>query len=257
MIIGIITVVALLFGSGSFETFFLPNFEKGVKEFVIGKERQKEITGDLKKAKGISKEYNKERKSDIKQFESMNSSRLTNEEDFAAYFTKIQAKRVSMQKELIDARIHINKKIEISEWNSIVAFASDSSAEFLKKEQKKSEKKSSNKLVEPFEKTLKLISQVVNSENQKDLIEGLGSFRINIDKLSTNLENIYVNNKTVLTKKDAAKEELMEIAEELNSLRKTTYTEVVSFHMLVKKHTNEEEWGKIMKSFNKELEISN
>ena len=61
MIIGIITALTILFGSGAFEVFFLPNFEKGVKEYVIEKERQKEITSDLKQVKGISKEYYKKR----------------------------------------------------------------------------------------------------------------------------------------------------------------------------------------------------
>lgn len=257
MIIGIITALTILFGSGTFEVFFLPNFEKGVKEYVIGKERQKEITSDLKQVKGISKEYYKKRKSDIKRFESLNSSRLTNEEDFAEFFTIIQAKRDSMQKELIDARIHINTKIESSEWDSIVAFASASSAKLLEKEQKKNEKKSNKKSKELFDNTLKSISQVGNSENQKHLIDGIDRFRVEIDKLSTNLENVYVNNKAILTKKDTSKQDLMKIAEELNMLRYTTYMEVVTFHKLVKNHTNEEEWEKIMKSFNKELTIPN
>ena len=203
------------------------------------------------------KEYNKERKSDIKQFESMNSSRLTNEEDFTEFFTKSQTKRVSMQKELIDARININEKIESSEWDFIVAFASDSGAELLEKEQKKNEKNNNKKPKEPFDNTLKSISEVVNSENQKNLIEGLGNFRIEIDKLSTNLEKVYVDNKSILNKKDATKQDLMKIAEEINILRNTPYIEVVAFHMLVKKHTNEEGWKKIMKSFNKELTIPN
>lgn len=257
MIIGIITALTILFGSGTFEVFYLPNFEKGVKEYVIGKERQKEITSDLKQVKGISKEYYKKRKSDIKQFESMNSSRLTNEEDFAEFFTKIQVKRDSMQRELIDARIHINTKIESSEWDSIVAFASTSSAKLLEKEQKKNEKKSGKKSKDLFDNTLKSFSQVVNSENQKYLIDGLDSLRVEINILSTNLEKVYIDNKAILTKKNATKQDLMKIAEQLNMLRNTTFMEVVAFHMLVKKHTNEEEWKKIMKSFNKELTIPN
>lgn len=253
MIVGIITIITLLFGSGSFDVFFLPEFEKGVKEYVIGKERKKEITGDLKVVTKIYKEYNKERKSDIKQFETMYSSRSTNEEDFAEYFTNIQAKRVSMQNEVIDARILINEKFESAEWDSIVAFSNASSTKVLEKEQKKNEKKSSKKSKESFEKTLKSISQVANSENQKSLIEGLDSFKLKIEKLSTNLERVYVNNKTVLTKKDAEKKDLMKIAEKMNVLRNDTFKEVVTFHMLVKKHTNEDEWKKIMKSFNKDL----
>ena len=53
MIVGTIALISLLFGSGAFDVFFLPNFEKGVKEYVIGKERQKEITSDLKIVKSV------------------------------------------------------------------------------------------------------------------------------------------------------------------------------------------------------------
>tara|TARA_B110000908_G_C10136995_1_gene394922 strand:- start:136 stop:516 length:381 start_codon:yes stop_codon:yes gene_type:complete len=126
MIVALIAAIGLLFGSGS-EVFFLPDFEKGVKEYVIGKERKKEVANDLKKVKDISKEFHKERKVDFKEFQNMNSSRETNQKDFTEFFTKIQAKRVSMQEELIEARLQINKKIEPSEWNSIVAFSSASS----------------------------------------------------------------------------------------------------------------------------------
>lgn len=253
MIVGTIALLSLLFGPGSFDVFFLPGFEKGVKEYVIGKERQKEIAGDIKKVKDLSKEFYKERKADVKEFESLNSSRITTEEDFINLFTKIQAKRVSLQKELIDVRIYTYEKIKPSEWDLINEFTSASAAEILEKEQKKNNKKSK----EPFENTLKSISQVVNSEKQKHLIEGLDSFRVEINKLSINLEKVYVANKAVLTKKDATKQDLMKIAEELNVLRRTAYMEVVSFHMLVKKYTNDEGWKKIMKSFNKELAIPN
>ena len=43
MIVGIITILTMLFGPGAVDMFFMPDFDKGVKEYVIEKERKKDV----------------------------------------------------------------------------------------------------------------------------------------------------------------------------------------------------------------------
>lgn len=258
MIIGIATLIAMLFGGGSFEVFFLADFEKGVKEYVIEKDRQKEILSDLKESKKIFKDFNKERNSDYKLFKKMNESRLTTETDFSVFFEDIQKRRVLVQNELIDSRITVNDKIHSMEWDSIIAFSKNSVDKSLEKAQKKADKKSDKKTKEAFSNTRKTISErVVDSEKQKNISGGLDGLILTLEELSSNLATITNENLVIITGKDASKSDLLKMAGEMNELRILTYKELVSFHMLVKENTNVEKFEKIMKSFNKELTITN
>ena len=51
MLIATITALAILFGGGTFETFFIDDLRKGVKEYVVEDERKDEILDDLKRSK--------------------------------------------------------------------------------------------------------------------------------------------------------------------------------------------------------------
>jgi len=59
MIAGTIALLTFLFGGGSFEIFFVDQLENGVKEFVVEKDRQKEILDELKTSKAFIKKFNK------------------------------------------------------------------------------------------------------------------------------------------------------------------------------------------------------
>ena len=90
MIIGTIALLALLFGGGTGELFFVDQLEKGIKEFVIDKDRQKDILSDLKTSKAFIMEYNKDREVDLKYFYDINASWFTTSEDLVMYFDKMQ-----------------------------------------------------------------------------------------------------------------------------------------------------------------------
>ncbi len=48
----------------------------------------------------------------------------------------------------------------------------------------------------------------------------------------------------------------MELADQLNELRRDGFDDLIDFHMSVKEFTTEAEWDQIMKAFNKELSIT-
>lgn len=258
MVVGIITLITILFGPGSMDLFFVQNIDKGVKEYVIEKDRQKEILADLKETEKSLKAYNKERKSDISGFQDMNKSRLSTEEDFNLYFLEVQSARESMQNKTIDNRISILNKIEQSEWDSIVASSKSYVDEINEKAQKKADKKKGKSDKKLFDECRTSILENVTAEDkQKEIIIGLDVLTASFIELVINLESISVNDNPEIVRKDASKEELLELAKEVNDIRLLVYQELVVFHMIVKENTNQEEWDKVMKVFNKELAITN
>ena len=66
MIVGIIAIFAILFSGGTNEAFFIDKMEKGVKEYVIEKDRKNEILSELKSSKKTIKAFDKNRKKQLK-----------------------------------------------------------------------------------------------------------------------------------------------------------------------------------------------
>jgi len=140
MVVGTIALLTLLFGSGSFELFFIHDFEKGVKEIVLDKERKSEILSDIKEVKSVAKEYEKLRSDEFKEFKELNASRTACADDFMKFFSEVQNQRVAHQSTISVYRIKINKKLEQSEWNAILEFSKKSVEKELAAAEKKSEK---------------------------------------------------------------------------------------------------------------------
>ncbi len=256
MIVATITVIALLFGGGVNEIFFIDKLEKGVKEYVIDKERQKDILADLKKTKKLFKKFNKERKARFKTYKKINSSRIATREELIDFYDELNKERIEFQDELIDDRLTVSKKIKADEWASIVEHSGNSVDKRKEKEQKKSEK-NKNKGQVPLEKTRKAIIEIVSdAEKQKVMIGGLNDMISSFEKLESEIKSINVKENNVLILKDAKKEELKQIAAEMNNLRHFSFKQLIEFHMVVKENTDESEWDKIMKAFNKELAIT-
>ncbi len=258
MVVGIITIFSMLFGPGAIDMFFMPDFDKGVKEYVIDKERQKEILVDIKEAQKIIKAYNKLRKSDFKQFQDMNASSNTTESEFMSFFSDVQATRKSTQNELIDIRISMARKIEQSEWDSILVYSTASFNKTLEKAKKKANKKGDKGFIDSFEKTRATVLETVDEiDKQKAIINGFDGLISNVEELLTALNSVNTNGIPDFVKKEASKEDLLGTANKINDARALVYKELVGFHKMLKENTTEEEWGKVIKVFNKEMAITN
>ena len=256
MIIGAITLLAMLFGGGV-ELLFISNMDKGVKEYVVEKERKKEILADLKDSRKFIKAYNKQRKSQLKTFKSLNSSWEVSKEDLQVFFDDLYKERIAFQDKVFVDRIMLTKKIEPTEWDSIMGYAGAKFEKLIEKEQKKADKKKNKKAKESFEKTRSAIIQnVPDVEKQKVLEEGLNDLTSAFEELVNTMKSINVKESSILTRQDATKEELKQMAEESNELRRKSSDQLMKFHMLAKENTNKTEWDKIMKAFNKELTLT-
>ena len=253
MIVGTLTILALLFGSGSFEAFFLLDLDNGVKEFVMEKDRQKEILSGINDVEKRIVAFNKTRASDFKHFKEMNEDRNTSEEAFSKLFQDIQTKRDSLQNEIIDSRIIICNKIQQNEWDSIVVFSKSSYAKI----QAKAKKKGDKDMKQLFVKTGTIVTETIADDKRNNAImEGLDGMSLKLETLLSKSETVDSDDHSVFTRKEASKEELLLMSVEMNELRNLIYKEIVGFHFTVTENTSSEEWSKIIKSFNKELEMA-
>lgn len=63
MIIGLATLVMMIFGSGSLEVFYIDKIEQGVDKQITDKDRKKELQAGLKEyAKAVKKFHKKVQK---------------------------------------------------------------------------------------------------------------------------------------------------------------------------------------------------
>lgn len=254
MLIGLATLISILFFGGVSETFLVDKLEKGVKQYVVDKERQKEITADLKVSTKYIKAFNKERKNSFKSFQDLNADRNTSIEEFNLFFDKLMNDRMAFQEKVIKDRISILNRIEPDEWELILEKSKESIEKASAKTQKKLDK---GKISEPFVKTKSVIDEVVTDTERKEKIgKALSTFVRSQEKTVEKLKSMNSLDSDIINSKDASEKDILKLAEEINELRKITFSDLTSFHFSVKEITTEAEWEAIIKSFNKELSIS-
>ena len=254
MIVGLATLISILFFGGVSETFLVDKLEKGVKQYVLDKERKKEITADLKVSVKYIKAFNKERKSKFKSFQDLNANRLTSREELTLYFDELMNDRKHFQERVIGDRISILNKIESDEWELILINSKESIDKVNAKTQKKLDK---GKISEPFEKTTAVIAKVITDKERKEKLDkALNTFIDSQEKTFEKLESMNTIDSGIISNKDASEKDLIKLAKELNELRKLAFNDLTSFHFSVKEFTTQAEWEQIMKAFNKELNIT-
>ena len=254
MIIGLATLISILFFGGISETFLVDKLEKGAKQYIVDKERKKEITAELKEASKYIKAFNKKRKAQMKAFQDLNLNRDASRKDFSDFFDELIKERKQFQEKVLSNRVSLAKKIEQEEWDNIMK----KSGESLEKKEKKLQKKTDKgKISQPFEKTNATIDKFVTDAGRKDKIhESLDQFIASQKLAVETLADMNSKDSDIISKKDATKEELMEMALALNELRFQALNNLVDFHMSAKEYLTQAEWDKIMKAFNKEMSIT-
>ena len=272
MIIGTIALLSVLFGGGLIDTFFVDRLDKAVKEYVLDKERQKEIRADIKSTKKYIKQFNKGRKSQFKDFQEMLGSRDSTTEDFDDFYAELHNDRVEFQNELINDRLALTQKIQEDEWLSIIAFSVDAidqreekidtkNQKALKKAEEnpdKAQKKAAKaEKKQPFFKTRQAITDTVNNvEKQKLMLGGLDEMMTASQELERQIRSINVKENDVVVRRDAGRDELKQLAEEMNKLRRSGFDQLVQTHMIIKENTDQSQWKTIMKALNKDLNMA-
>lgn len=191
-------------------------------------------------------------------FKKLNISHETSKENLVDFFNDLYKERLTHQEIVIDKRLALIKKVKADEWDSIMVFSKISFDKQIEKEQKKLEKnKAKGKEIKVFVKTRKaIITNVSELGKQQVLTTGLNNMINTLQELADEAERNYVNENDILVRKDATKDELEQLAGEMNDLRRLIFDQLIEFHLLIKENTNITEWDKIMKAFNKEFSIT-
>ena len=254
MLIGLATLITILFFGGVSESFLVDKLEKGVKKHVIEKDRRKEILADLKDSKKYIKAFNKERNAKLKAFKEMNLDKSLEREDFDTFFNDLIEGRKEFQKYVIDERLKITKKIEPDEWTLIMAMSNES---VQKRKQKMEKKIRKGKIGLPFGKTRDVIAMEVEDETSREnLRNALDEFLAAETKIIDQLAAMNVEDNPVIENREATLAELNKIGEEMNILRMKGYENLTEFHFAARDNTTEDEWDVLMKAFNKELTMT-
>ena len=245
MIVGIVALFTVLFFGGPQEYFFIEKLEKGVKKFVVEKDRSKEILADLKLTKSMIKTFNKERKGKLSDFHSMNMDRSISRETLVEFFEERVKERKVFIKKMIEQRLAVVSKIDDGEWKEIISL-SDATVE---KKMAKVEKKGQP---DPFEAVIKSVrSNIADQDKQAKAISVVENFKIEYTKLLTEVNAVNTIESKLLNDKNSTAGEFQALADDMNQLREKAYKNLVDLHFQIKDVTTETEWSKIMKSINK------
>ena len=245
MIIGTITLISMLFFGGIQQYFFVDKLEKGIKQFVEEKDRRKEILADLKNSKSTIDAFNKERKSNLKVFYAMNLNRDTKVNELEDFFKLSADERKLFQDKLINERLLVVSKINEEEWEKIIALSTENVQKQLEKSKKKQQK-------DAFESLFKTIEKSISEQDRQAQAYALvKNFQNRYNQLNEKVQSVNTLENDLLNNKSTGAFEFEKFAEEVNLIRKTAYLAFIHFHFDVKEITNETEWTKIMKEFNK------
>ncbi len=250
-------LMLIIFGGGGvFDLSYIQDMDKGVKEHILDDERREEIRAELKSTKKMVKGFNKGRKSHFKTLKNMNSSRETTSEEFMAFFEVLNGERAEFREKLIDARIELAKKITADEWTAIMEKSGESIAKRREKARKKSDKDKA-KGREVFGKTREAILEEISDPGREQvLLTNLDAMKSSFVILGDKINALNTKENAILARHDAKRAEFEQLIDEVDGLRDSSFKQIMEFHSIVKENTNQEEWGKVMKQFNKDLGLT-
>ena len=139
MIIATVTALIILF-SGGYEIFFAENVEKGIKEYILEKDRRKELLDMTKEVKSRAKTYNKARKANYKDFKALYTNYNASEDELNAFFENLTGIQSDYQNDFVDKRIEITERITDEEWANIVKLSEEAYQKKVDKQAKKKQK---------------------------------------------------------------------------------------------------------------------
>ena len=88
------------------------------------------------------------------------------------------------------------------------------------------------------------------------MINSLDDMMTASQELERQIRSINVKDDDVILRRDATREELNQLAQEMNTLRRSGFEQLVQTHMTIKENTDESQWEIIMKELNKDLDMA-
>jgi hypothetical protein len=244
--IWIALLFALIFGATS-SSSLVPNLDKHVKKHVVEKSRKKQVLVFVKEDQKQRKSAYKVQKKNIKELGVLFASRNATMEDFEKVFVKILDERQILQAADVKVKLETQNYIEADEWDLIVI---DTKKDFTKI--KKKTKKNMTKLANNYDKFEEELNNIMVDENRKKEVHAA---LIRFEQLfSDNLKAFgeYIDDdSSIIYKHKTTSEELIEVQDKANVLRKEIFQTYAETHFKMVENTTEEEWKPLAKKMKK------
>jgi hypothetical protein len=249
MIIGIATLLMMLFGIGGTDVFYMDKLEEGVKKYVVDKDRKKECKAILKKQSENVNQFLKQYKMRIKYLKEENLEKATTDEWYENFFMAALEERKVLQLNSIDLRLELQKKINDDEWAKIVEMSEDATRKLEEKELKKEMKKGAESFYERFSELI--TEEILDSTKKTNIIEGLNEMQIEWLDLVDRIDDIDAVNSSLLTDKNATREQMLASVKDLNQYRLEFNEAYIRFFRILKDNTSDTEYVTLIKEINK------
>lgn len=252
MIIGLVTLIMMLFGAGSVEVFYIDKIEEGVKKHITDKDRKKELQGELEAYAKAVKNFNKSREGHLKTLKKQNLDKATTSQWYQHFFEERMNDRKKLGSLFIDERIKLQQKITEEEWAKIMQEASDEATKLAEKEEKKERKHKEDNVFLSLENSTK--EHISDPEKQSIVLEALDTYEASYTNVVDTYDDINVNESNFLMEKNASKEDMRKLGDLLNKQRANMYEGYTKFIGILNENSSDEEWKSIIKEFNKVIE---
>lgn len=246
MLIGIATLVLLLFSGQPVMYFLNPNIQKSVKTYVKDKERKSEIQLLIKEMEKDQKSFLKKRKEYNKEASELNLNYYTTREDFDQLFSEYANARQAMMDTYWDKESKIRTLFEDEEWNKMIAAV-------LEKPDKEKARKEYTKASEKLFGDLTAICKkhITDTSRQEAALQAVKENHESIGRFIEEYLNQNYTHLEPLRTRTATKADFVKATEPLTHLRNELLKSIGDMRFKVLKNTTESEWKSVAKEIDK------
>ena len=252
MLTGLLSSFMLLFGDAQIESFYVVDLDKSIKMYVTTIPRRQEADAILSVYASTYKEFNREYKKQLKELLQKNIDYYTPEQWYQDFFKKTIDDRQKLQSSFISTRLRLEEVINQEEWDKILETTTANLEKLVEKNMKKKEKKEGKKKGnDPYMRISKTIKETIPpGEKQTGSLEALANFKEKYKMIGKSYENLNNNEAKALANRQSTKEDLQEICNSFNKLRKSLIDSYVELVFNLKDNATEQEWSIIVKDLN-------
>jgi hypothetical protein len=249
MLIGLATLLILLFSGGPEEVFLIPNAEKNLKSIIADKDKKSQAVALFKTTKQEIKAFNKELKQKSKELQN-NSYRGNLTEPAVKQLLKESFEhRKNIQSHLIDQRLQLRELLTEDEWDRFMEVSIQEMASKEKKAQKAQVKKGkeAEKLLAKLKSSLE--KNISDADKLDKALKDYSDFEQLIIGKFEQLNALTFENNSAVKDYSVDKETLSIIYSDLNGARQELYNGFLTMRSSMTAYLTEDEWSAISKNF--------
>lgn len=249
MLIGLATLIILLFSDGPGEIFLVPDVDKKIRKVVLDDDRRKEALNLFKTTKKKISTYSKSQTKKSKSLKKDTYRASLSQSDIEELLQEYYSDRIELQAYLVAQRLKVREVMNEGEWDNLIEISiqelQDKEKQFSKSQEKRN--KEAIKLLDKIQSSLQ--RNISNESKKQQALSVFAEFEKKIIKVFEETNVLTFENNTSIQKYDVTKEELSGIYARLNEARSQFLKEYIAMRSNMMKFLSEEEWLAISKTF--------